>query len=242
VVVRELVCYLVFMKSACLKRSIAILLFCGGCIFFGCNRAKPTSETSAEHESESPAVSGNRDDRPVIIAFGDSLTSGLGVDPDNNYPAKLQRKIDAEGYRYRVVNAGVSGDTSDQGLNRIQSAIDLHPAIVIVELGANDGLRGLPAEVTHQNLVAMVQQFQSAGAKVVLAGMQVPPNYGPVYASAFRNIFKDIAKQYRVPLIPFFLDGVGGNAALNQDDGIHPTVDGYEVVVRNVWRVLKPLL
>jgi acyl-CoA thioesterase I len=164
------------------------------------------------------------------------------VDPDKNYPAKLQKKLDAEGYRYRVVNAGASGDATDQGLNRIQSVIDLHPAIAIVELGANDGLRGLPAEVTRQNLAAIVQRFQSSGAKVVLAGMQVPPNYGPLYTDAFRNIFKDIAKQYRIPMIPFFLDGVGGIAALNQDDGIHPTADGYEEVVKNVWKVLKPLL
>jgi acyl-CoA thioesterase I len=230
------------MKRACLNQSIIVLLILGVCIFFSCSRAKPTSETSAEQESASPAVSGKLDDRPVIVAFGDSLTSGLGVDPGQNYPAKLQKRLDAEGYLYRVVNAGVSGDTTDQGLNRLQSVIDLHPAIAIVELGANDGLRGLPAEVTRQNLATMVQQLQSAGAKVVLAGMQVPPNYGPLYASAFRNIFKDIAKQYRVPLIPFFLEGVGGNAALNQDDGIHPTVDGYEVVVKNIWKVLQPLL
>jgi acyl-CoA thioesterase-1 len=230
------------MKKARLNQVIIGLLFFEIWIFFGCSRAKPTSETSAEHESASPAASGKGDDRPVIVAFGDSLTSGLGVDPDKNYPAKLQKRLDVEGYQYRVVNAGVSGDTSDQGLNRLQSVIDLHPAIVIVELGANDGLRGLPAEVTQQNLVAIIQRLQSAGTRVVLAGMQVPPNYGPMYADAFRDIFKDIAKQYRIPLIPFFLDGVGGNPALNQDDGVHPTADGYEAVVKNIWKELKPLL
>jgi acyl-CoA thioesterase I len=230
------------MKRARLNQRIITLLFCGVWTFFGCSRARPTNEASVEHEPVSPAVSASRDDRPVLVALGDSLTSGLGVDPDKNYPAKLQKKLDAEGYYYRVVNAGVSGDTTDQGLNRIQSVIDLHPAIAIVELGANDGLRGLPAEVTRQNLAAIVQRLQYAGAKVVLAGMQVPPNYGPLYAGAFRNIFKDIAKQYHVPLIPFFLDGVGGNASLNQDDGIHPTADGYDVVINNVWKELKPLL
>ena len=233
---------LYFMKKNAMNQSIIILLFCGVWIFLGCNRAKPTKEASAERELASSAVSQNRDDRPVLVAFGDSLTSGLGVDPDKNYPAKLQKKIDAEGYRYRVVNAGASGDTSDQGLNRIQSVIDLHPVIAIVELGANDGLRGLPAEVTRQNLAAIVQRLQSAGIKVVLAGMQVPPNYGPQYTNEFRNIFMDIAKQYGIPLIPFFLDGVGGVPSLNQDDGIHPTADGYDIVVNNVWRVLKPLL
>jgi acyl-CoA thioesterase I len=230
------------MKRACMNQRIIALLLCGVWIFFGCSGVRPTKEASAERELASPAISASRDDRPVLVAFGDSLTSGRGVDPDKNYPARLQKKLDAGGYHYRVVNAGVSGDTSDQGLNRIQTVIDLHPAIAIVELGANDGLRGLPAEVTQRNLAAIVQRLQSTGAKVVLAGMQVPPNYGPLYTGAFRNIFKDIAKQYRTPLIPFFLDGVGGNAALNQDDGIHPTADGYDIVVKNVWKVLRPLL
>jgi acyl-CoA thioesterase I len=230
------------MRRTCLIRPITILLFCCACIFGGCSRSKPTNETSTEPESAAPAFPGSRDSRPVIVAFGDSLTAGPGVDPDKNYPAMLQKQLDAERYSYRVVNAGVSGDTSDQGLNRIQSILDLHPTIAIVELGANDGLRGLPAEVTRRNLSTIVQRLQAAGAKVVLAGMQVPPNYGPVYTSDFRNIFKDIAKEYRIPLIPFFLDGVGGNPALNQDDGIHPTASGYEVVVENVWKDLKPLL
>ena len=230
------------MKRNTINQIAIVLLLCGIWSFFGCRSPKPTNKTSAVRESESPAVSESRDDRPAIVAFGDSLTSGLGVDPDKNYPAQLQQKLDVEGYHYRVLNAGVSGDTTDQGLNRIQSVIDLHPAIVIVELGANDGLRGLPADVTRQNLNAIVQRLLSSGAKAVLAGMQVPPNYGPLYSRDFRNIYKDIAKQHSIPLIPFFLDGVGGNAALNQDDGIHPTADGYEIVVKNVWKVLKPLL
>jgi acyl-CoA thioesterase I len=219
-----------------------ILFFCGVWTFFACSCVKPTNETATGSGRVSHPTSESRDNRPVIVAFGDSLTSGHGVDPAKNYPSALQKKIDAEGYRYQVVNAGVSGDTSDQGLNRIQSVVDLHPAIVIVELGANDGLRGLPAEVTRQNLSAIIRRLQSAGAKAVLAGMQVPPNYGPLYTGSFRSIFKDIAKQYRTPLIPFFLEGVGGNAALNQDDGIHPTAEGYEIIVKNVWKVLKPLL
>jgi acyl-CoA thioesterase I len=230
------------MKRVLLNQSILILFFCSVWSFINWGCGKPANKASEERSSKSPAASASRDDRPVIAALGDSLTSGAGVDPDKNYPAKLQKMIDADGYRYRVVNAGVSGDTSDQGLGRIQSVIGLHPAIVIVELGANDGLRGLPAEVTRQNLAAIVQQLQSEGAKIVLAGMQVPPNYGPQYTTSFRNIFKDISRQYHVPLIPFFLEGVGGNPALNQDDGIHPTADGYDIVVKNVWNVLKPLL
>ena len=184
----------------------------------------------------------SREARPVIAAFGDSLTEGHGVDARMNYPSQLQKRIDTGGYRYKVVSAGVSGDTSSQGLDRIRTILDLHPSIAIVELGANDGLRGLPAAATRQNLEAIVQRLQSAGVKVVLAGMEVPPNYGPQYASAFRNVFRDIAKQYDIPLIPFFLEGVGGNPALNQDDGIHPTAEGYTIVVGNVWKVLRPLL
>jgi acyl-CoA thioesterase I len=207
-----------------------------------CGCAKMNNETGANYENVSPPEAAVKDQRPVIAALGNSLTAGQGVDPSQNYPARLQRKIDEAGYAYRVVNFGVSGDTSGQGLNRLDSIIKNSPKIVIVELGANDGLRGMPAEVTKQNLATIVERLQAAGAKVVLAGMQVPPNYGPQYTVAFRSIFRDIATQYRISLIPFFLDRVGGNAALNQEDGVHPTAEGYEIVVENVWKELKPLL
>jgi acyl-CoA thioesterase-1 len=164
------------------------------------------------------------------------------VPSHGNYPTKLQAKIDAAGYRYKVINAGVSGETSSQGLARIQSIAAFHPVVVIVEFGANDGLRGMPVAATTQNLVSIVSALQAAGAKVVLAGMQVPPNYGPQFAGAFRGIFPMIAQQRKASLIPFFLEGVGGHPELNQEDGIHPTPEGYDIVVENVWRVLKPLL
>jgi len=182
------------------------------------------------------------DTRPLIIAFGDSLTEGSGVDPAHNYPAKLQARIDAAGYSYRVVNAGVSGETSSQGLSRTASIAALKPKIVIVEFGANDGLRGVPVETTRQNLENVIAQLKTTGAKVILAGMEVPPNYGPQYTSAFREIFSGLSEDLQVPLIPFFLEGVGGRPELNQDDGIHPTAEGYDIIVENVWNVLKPLL
>jgi acyl-CoA thioesterase-1 len=210
----------------------------------GCSFNKPKKESISKPEPE-PAVSPapqNQDDRPVIVAFGDSLTAGRGVDPAQNYPSKLQLKIDASGYRYRVVNAGVSGETSSQGLNRVQAFRTLHPAIAIVELGANDGLRGVPVESTRRNLADIVSQFQAMGAKVVLAGMEMPPNYGPQYTNAFRNVFRSVAKEYKTAFIPFFLEGVGGHPDLNQDDGIHPTAKGYDIVVENVWKILEPLL
>ena len=221
-----------------LARNIAIVIFLSF-LCFSCSGKKPEKKEPVREGT--PALP-DHDPRPVIVAFGDSLTAGQGVHPDMNYPAKLQAKLDAGAYRYRVVNAGVGGDTSSQGLNRVQSIVALQPAIVIVEFGANDGLRGVPAETTGQNLAAIVSRLQSAGVKVILAGMQIPPNYGPQYTSAFRGVFPDVAKGYKAALIPFFLEGVGGRLELNQDDGIHPTAEGYDVVVENVWKVLRPFL
>jgi len=222
-----------------LNRDVVLFIFlalvclsCGG----------GTKPKKSEPAPAVPTVSPNRDLRPIIVTFGDSLTAGQGVDPNMNYPAKLQGKLDAAGYHYRVVNAGVSGETSSQGLDRVQTVGVLHPAVVIVEFGANDGLRGLPAEATRQNLAAIVSRLQSAGAKVVIAGMQIPPNYGPQYTIGFRKIFPEVAKKFNASLIPFFLDGVGGRPELNQEDGIHPTAEGYDIVVENVWKVLEPLL
>jgi acyl-CoA thioesterase-1 len=182
------------------------------------------------------------DGRLAIVALGDSLTAGLGVDPSESYPAKLQQKLDAAGYHYRVVNAGVSGDTSAQGLNRVDAVRALHPAIAIVALGANDGLRGIPVEQTRRNLDAIITVLRKDGAKVVLAGMQLPPNLGPVYTNQFRDMFRDLAKARNTPLVPFLLEGVGGRRDLNQEDGVHPTAAGYDIVAENVWRTLKPQL
>jgi acyl-CoA thioesterase-1 len=202
-----------------------------------------TKQQATEEPARTPtAVPPKPDLRPAIVAFGDSLTAGAGVPMATNYPAKLQARIDASGYRYKVVNAGVSGDTSSQGLNRVPSVISLRPAIVVVEFGANDGLRGIPPDTTAQNLEAIIGRLQSSGAKIVLAGMLVPPNYGPIYSKSFRSIFPRVAKKTGAVLLPFFLDGVGGHPELNQEDGIHPTAEGYDIVVENVWKVLKPIL
>lgn len=218
--------------------SIAVCLTFAGC------GTKDTSEETLEPENiQLPSdMPHTHDNRPILVAFGNSLTEGSGVDPAQNYPAKLQARLDAAGYSYRVVNAGEAGETSAQGLNRIDSILALQPAIVIVEFGANDGLRGIPAETTRENLEEIVVRLQSAGAKVVLAGMEMPPNYGPQYTSAFRNIFRSVSEEQGVTLIPFFLEGVGGHPELNQADGIHPTAEGYDIVVDNVWKILKPLL
>ena len=178
----------------------------------------------------------------VIVAFGDSLTAGLGVTPEDSYPARLQAKLRAEGYAYRVVNAGSSGDTTAGGLRRVDWALKNRPDIVIVALGANDALRGQDLAGVRANLDAIVARFQKAGARVLVAGMEVPPNYGARYAADLRRLYADVARQRKAAFMPFLLDGVAGNPRLNQRDGIHPTAEGYRVVVEHLWPHLEPML
>lgn len=179
---------------------------------------------------------------PTLVAFGDSLTAGLGVPVDETYPARLERRLREQGFSYRVINAGVSGDTTAGGLRRVDRALAARPRIVIVALGANDGLRGLPPEQTRDNLAHIIERLRAGGATVVLAGMRVPPNYGDEYATAFAAIYPALARQYGLALIPFFLDGVATNPALNQEDGIHPNAEGYRVIVDRMWPIVRPLL
>ena len=182
------------------------------------------------------------DNRPRIVAFGDSLTAGLGVATEDTYPAQLQRRLDEQGLRYRVINAGVSGDTTAGGVRRVEWVLKSHPDMVILELGGNDGLRGLNVQETKANLERIIQRCQEASVTVVLAGMKLPPNYGADYTKAFEAIYPALAKRYRVPLIPFFLDGVAGSASLNQADGIHPTSEGYRIITEKVLEQITPLL
>jgi acyl-CoA thioesterase I len=178
----------------------------------------------------------------VIVAFGDSLTAGLGVPAEQSYPSRLAERLKAEGYAYRVVNAGVSGDTTAGGLRRVDWALRLKPEIVILELGANDALRGQDLAAVRANVDQLVARFQAAGARVLVAGMRLPPNYGPRYGGEFQRIFEEVARRRGAALMPFFLDGVAGTPALNQPDGIHPTAAGYAVVVDRLWPHLRPLL
>ena len=183
-----------------------------------------------------------RPEERILVAFGDSLTAGLGVTPSEAYPAQLQEKLLLAGYQYRVVNAGVSGETTAGALRRVDWVLKSKPEIVILELGGNDGLRGLNLKETRANLAQIIERLLAGGAKVLLAGMRLPPNYGPAYTDAFQTLYVDLAKQYDVPLIPFFLEGVATRTALNQADGIHPTSTGYTIVVNTLWPVLEPLL
>jgi len=208
--------------------SALLLAGCGG---------KEDAPPAATSEGHVPA-----DERPVIVAFGDSLTAGHGVDPGQSYPDFLQKLLDTAGYRYRVVNAGISGDTTSGGLSRASTIATMKPAMVILALGGNDGLRGLPVESTRANLEKMIAVFREAGATVVLAGMTLPRNYGPDYIREFERIFEDLAAQHNVPLIPFLLEGVAGKQGLMQGDAIHPTKEGNRLTARNVMRVIAPLL
>ena len=198
--------------------------------------AKPVD--SAHVESAAPTV----DTRPVIVAFGDSLTAGYGVEPGKSYPDDLQRLLDAAAYKYHVVNLGVSGDTTTDGLQRVADVLAAKPAIVILEFGGNDGLRGLPIATSRDNQIQMVKTLQNAGIRVLLAGMSLPRNYGPDYIRSFEKVYTDVATQFHLARIPFLLEGVGGHPELLQADGIHPTAQGCEIVSTNVMRYLTPLL
>ena len=184
----------------------------------------------------------NGNDLPRIVAFGDSLTAGLGVPPDDAYPGQLARWLREEGLAYEVINAGVSGETSAGGLRRVEWILRSRPMLVILELGANDGLRGQPLKETYENLKAIIERFKVEGVIVVLAGMRLPLNYGDDYTEDFSNLYERLAKEYDVHFIPFFLEGVATHRHLNQGDGLHPNAEGYSIVVQNVWRTLRPIL
>jgi len=178
----------------------------------------------------------------VVAALGDSLTAGSGVAADEAFPARLEARLRTEGYAYRVVNAGVSGDTTSGGLRRVDWVLRTSPEVVIVALGANDGLRGQSPQATRANLEEIVARLQAAGARVLLAGMRLPPNYGGDYTKEFEAVFPAVARRAKVSLIPFLLDGVAGIPRLNQADGIHPTAAGCQVIADHLWPYLRPLL
>jgi len=179
---------------------------------------------------------------PVIVALGDSITSGLGVAADEAYPALLEVRLRRDGYAFRVVNAGVSGDTTAGGLRRVDWVLRAQPEIVIVALGANDGLRGQPPQTTRANLEAIVMRLQTAGTRVLLAGMRMPPNYGETFTRQFEAVFPAVARRANVALIPFLLDGVAADPTLNQADGLHPNAAGHRVIADRLWPHLRPLL
>jgi acyl-CoA thioesterase-1 len=206
---------------------------------FGCgNRAPEPKPAGTPAVIAVPKV----DPRPIIAAFGDSLSAGLGLDPGKAYPDDLQRLLDAAGYSYHVVNMGVSGDTTSDGVERLPSVTAMRPQIVILEFGANDGLRGQPVAAAKQNMARMIETLRDSGATILLAGMTLPRNYGAEYIVPFDQMYVDLASQYKVARIPFLLDGVGGIPQLTQPDGLHPTAEGAEIMAHTVMKWLQPLL
>jgi acyl-CoA thioesterase-1 len=178
----------------------------------------------------------------VVVALGDSLTAGLGVAAEEAWPALVDARLRREGYPYRVVNAGVSGDTTAGGLRRVDWVLRSRPEVAVVALGANDGLRGLGTEAMEANLLAIVDRLRAGGVRVLVVGMEVPPNYGAAYARAFRGVFVDVARRTGAALMPFLLDGVAADPRLNQADGIHPNAAGHRAIAERIWPHLVLLL
>ena len=202
-----------------------------------CHSVPPNSSGESRSKAgppEQPAKS-----LPKIVAFGDSLTAGYGLPQNASYPSMLQKKLDADGFNYEVVNAGVSGDTSAGGVRRIDWSLEGNVKIVILELGANDILRGQPVDAMKANLADIVERSKKHGATVVLAGMEAPTNSGADYRRGIHNAFQSLAREHNVTLIPFFLDGVAGIESLNQRDGIHPNEEGTKIVAETVYRSLN---
>lgn len=180
--------------------------------------------------------------RPRIVFLGDSLTAGYGIAKTEGVPTLIQMRLDAEGYHYEAINAGVSGDTSAGGLSRLEWSLDGQVAVLVLELGANDGLRGLPVSQMKQNLAEIIRRTRLRGITVILTGMEAPPNYGAAYTSEFRQAFRDLAAEHRVAFMPFYLADVAGQADLNISDGMHPNAAGSRLIEQSLWRVLEPTL
>lgn len=208
-----------------------------------CGERSP-AKSSASSDSDKPTVDTTKQITKTIIFFGNSLTAGYGVEPSQAFPALIQRKIDSAGMSYKVINAGVSGETTAGGNSRIDWILQQKPDIFVLELGGNDGLRGIPMAETRKNLQSIIDKVKARypQTKILLAGMLMPPNLGGKYTAEFREVFPSLAKTNNILLIPFLLKGVGGEVSLNQNDGIHPTTEGHKIVAENVWEILKEAL
>jgi len=209
----------------------------------GCKESAGSAETPASAQpAVQPVAAEPPDTRPLLVCFGDSLTAGYGTESGESYPDDLQRLLDAQGYAYRVVNSGVSGETTKDGVERVTRVAAKHPQIVVLEFGGNDGLRGLPLDQTKANLAAMIEQLQKSGAEVALAGITLPPDYGPEYIAKLDAIYPALAKKYHLRLLPFLLQGVYGVPGDMQDDATHATAKGNKQVAVNVEKLVQPML
>lgn len=218
--------------------SIAVLLVStvGAC-------SKPADTVRDSRVAATTTTSRTASAAPRIVFLGDSLTAGYGLDTAQSVPSLIQAHLQREGYPYEVVNAGVSGDTSAGGLSRLDWSLDGDVKILVLELGANDGLRGLPVDALKQNLETIIARARDRGITILLTGMEAPPNYGPAYTASFRKVYRDLAREHPdVIFVPFYLQGVAGDPSLNIADGIHPNPEGARIVEHNLWQALAPLL
>jgi acyl-CoA thioesterase I len=226
-----------------MKYTLLLISLC--CLFFGaCNdetaQKSPKTNESSAAQTPKPAVSSKKN----IVFFGNSLTAAYGLSMSEGFPALIQKKIDSLQLNFNCVNAGLSGETTMDGKNRVDWILQQPVEVFVLELGGNDALRGLPVEQSKINLQAIVDKVKAKypNCKIMISGMLAPPNLGEKYTNAFKNMYKDIAKSSNCTLLPFLLEGVGGNPKLNLPDGIHPTADGQKIVAENIWKVLFPLL
>lgn len=212
-------------------------------LFLSCGEQKQEKEKPIEEEQRNQQEKQETATKTILF-FGDSITAGMGLDPNEAFPSVIQEKLDSLGLNYRVINAGLSGETTASGRNRIEWVLNQEVDIFVLELGANDGLRGIPPEETRKNLQEIINivREKDPDTEIVLAGMQIPPNMGPEYTTEFRRIFPELAEKNNVELIPFLLEDVAGEPELNQEDGIHPTAEGHRILASNVWEVLKPMV
>jgi acyl-CoA thioesterase-1 len=225
------------MKSSVCSLVVVSLLIAA------CSRAeREEAEVVAPPGRSAPAPVDSLAARPRVVFLGDSLTAGYGLPKEQSVPALIQKRLDEEGYGYEAVNHGVSGDTSAGGVSRLDWALTGDVRVLVIELGANDGLRGLPVESTKANLSDIIRRAKARGITVLLTGMEAPPNHGPAYTAQFRQTFADLARDHEVAFVPFYLEGVAGNPSLNIADGIHPNAEGAAIVAKTVWSALQPLL
>ena len=236
------------MKATALYLFLPLFLLALSSLLTGCGSSEPSGTSTAADETgqtdtANAPSSGNAE--PTILVLGNSLAAGYGLDsPDQAFPGLIQQKIDSLGWAFRVINAGVSGETTAGGLGRIDWLLRQRVDVLVLELGGNDGLRGIATETTRENLQAIIDRTRARypDVQVVLAGMQIPPNLGQAYTTRFRDLYPALAEVADVHLVPFLLEGVGGVRRLNQGDGIHPTAEGQRIVAENVWETLKPVL
>ncbi|MGE3275799.1 MAG: arylesterase [Vicinamibacterales bacterium] len=227
------------------RKLLGLLLTLG--LTAGCGGSEPAGPPATAAPPAAPAAAADAraetpSTRPRIVFLGDSLTAGLGLPVSESYPSLIQGRLDAAGYEYEVVNAGVSGDTSAGGLRRLDWVLEGPVEVLVVALGGNDGLRGLSPDDLRANLTTIIERARARDIRVVLAGMEAPPNFGADYTARFREVYRDLAREYDLIFVPFLLQGVAGDAALNQGDGIHPNTRGAEVVADTIWQALEPAL